>query len=116
MGLPPAGPSFYLNVLHPDFNFDAEEATDAVNRFDVHTKAVDSGVQGLRNVFSQIRQARVGERQPPSWRPDLMSKCRDIKGRTSSLVLFTLTYHHQTNCHITQRWRDYPGRRLIFPV
>jgi sorting nexin-9/18/33 len=51
-------------VFHPDFNFDAEEATEAVNRFDVHTKAVDTGVQGLRNVFSQIRQARVGEKQP----------------------------------------------------
>ncbi|KAI0294422.1 hypothetical protein BC826DRAFT_1012266 [Russula brevipes] len=48
LSLPPAGPSFYLNVLHPDFNFDAEEATEAVNRFD-----------GLRNVFTQIRQARV---------------------------------------------------------
>ncbi|KAI0002165.1 hypothetical protein BJV74DRAFT_817412 [Russula compacta] len=59
LSLPPAGPSFYLNVLHPDFNFDAEEATEAVNRFDVHTKAVDTGVQGLRSVFTQIRQARV---------------------------------------------------------
>lgn len=51
-------------MLHPDFNFDTEEATEAVNRFDVHTKAVDTGVQGLRNVFPQIRQARVGEEQP----------------------------------------------------
>ena len=50
-------------MLHPDFNFDTEEATEAVNRFDVHTKAVDTGVQGLRNVFPQIRQARVGEEQ-----------------------------------------------------
>jgi sorting nexin-9/18/33 len=50
-------------VLHPDFNFDADEATEAVNRFDVHTKAVDTGVQGLRDVFPQIRQARVGEEQ-----------------------------------------------------
>ena len=50
-------------MLHPDFNFDAEEATEAVNRFDIHTKAVDTGVQGLRNVFPQIRQARVGEEQ-----------------------------------------------------
>lgn len=65
LNLPPAGPSFYLNVLHPDFNFDAEEATEGVNRFDVHTKAVDTGVQGLRSVFTQIRQARVGEEQSP---------------------------------------------------
>jgi sorting nexin-9/18/33 len=61
LGVAPAGPSFYANVFHPDFNFDAEEATETVNRFDVHTKAVDAGVQGLRNVFSQVRQARVGE-------------------------------------------------------
>ncbi|KAH9956493.1 hypothetical protein BC827DRAFT_1230696 [Russula dissimulans] len=59
LALPPAGPSFYLNVLHPDFNFDGEEAEEAVGRFDVHTRAVDTGVQGLRNVFPQIRQARV---------------------------------------------------------
>ena len=51
-------------MFHPDFNFDSEEATEAVNRFDVHTKAVDTGVQGLRNVFAQFRQARVGEEQP----------------------------------------------------
>ena len=55
--LPPTGPSFYLinNVLHPDSNFDAEEATDDVY---ILTKVVDSGLQGLRNVFTQIRQAR----------------------------------------------------------
>jgi len=50
-------------VLHSDFNIDAEEATEAVNRFDVHTMAVSTGVQGLRNIFPQIRQARVGEQQ-----------------------------------------------------
>ena len=70
LALPPAGPSFYLNVLHFDFNFDAEEATEAVNRFDVHTKAVDTGVQGLRNVFTQVRQARVGE-EPVTYRPEM---------------------------------------------
>lgn len=73
LGLPPAGPSFYLNVLHPDFNFDTEEATEAINRFDVHTRAVDTGVQGLRNVFPQVRQARVGEEQSCMvlvWKPD----------------------------------------------
>ncbi|KAI9441676.1 hypothetical protein H4582DRAFT_1934194 [Lactarius indigo] len=59
VGLPPAGPSFYANVFHPDFNFDPEEAAETVNRFEVHTRAVDTGVQGLRNVFTQIRQARV---------------------------------------------------------
>jgi sorting nexin-9/18/33 len=57
-------------VLHHDFNFDAEEATEAVNRFDVHTKAVDTGVQGLRNVFTQVRQARVGE-QPVTYKSEM---------------------------------------------
>ena len=63
-------------MLHPDFNFDTEEATEAANRFDIHTKAVDTGVQGLRNVFPQIRQARVGEEQSPiglAWNPDHMN-------------------------------------------
>ncbi|KAI0261246.1 hypothetical protein BC834DRAFT_830596 [Gloeopeniophorella convolvens] len=59
LGLPPAGPTFYANVFHPDFNFDPEEATEAVDRFDVHTRAIDTGVQGLRNVFVQTRQARL---------------------------------------------------------
>ena len=64
-------------MLHSDFNFDTEEATEATNRFDVHTKAVDTGVQGLRNVFPQIRQARVGEQQPPiglAWNPDPINR------------------------------------------
>ncbi|TFY81957.1 hypothetical protein EWM64_g2053 [Hericium alpestre] len=60
LALPPAGPSFYANVFHPAFNFDAEDAAEAVDRFEAHTKAVDVGVQGLRNIFGEIRQARVG--------------------------------------------------------
>lgn len=60
LALPPAGPSFYANVFHPAFNLDAEEAGEAVERFETHTKAVGLGIQGLRNVFGQIRQARVG--------------------------------------------------------
>ena len=30
MSIPPAGPSFYANVYHPDFNFDPEEAAETV--------------------------------------------------------------------------------------
>jgi sorting nexin-9/18/33 len=40
LALPPAGPSFYPHVFHPTFNLDAEEAKEAVGRFDTHTKAV----------------------------------------------------------------------------
>ncbi|KAF8270474.1 hypothetical protein EI94DRAFT_1777873 [Lactarius quietus] len=59
VGLPSAGPAFYANVFHPDFNFDPEEAAETINRFETHARAVDTGVQGLRNVFTQFRQARV---------------------------------------------------------
>jgi sorting nexin-9/18/33 len=58
--IPPAGASFYSQVFHPAFNLDAEDAEDAVDRFDNHTRAVGKGVQGLRNIFSRIREARVG--------------------------------------------------------
>ena len=83
-------------MLHPDFNFDTEEATEAVNRFEVHTKAVDAGVQGLRNLFPQIRQARVGEEQPhivltrnsDPHEPEL----RNVKGGAPPIILFALTY------------------------
>jgi hypothetical protein len=82
-------------VLHPDFNFDTEEATEAANRFDIHTKAVDTGVQGLRNVFPQIRQARVGEKQSPiglAWNPDPKLNLRNVKGGAPPFVLFALAY------------------------
>ena len=59
--MPPAGAAFYARVFHPAFNVDAEEAEDTVQRFDQHTKAVGQGVQGLRNIFGHVREARVGE-------------------------------------------------------
>jgi hypothetical protein len=40
---------------------DAEEATETVDRFDNHIRAVGKGIQGLRNIFGQVREARVGE-------------------------------------------------------
>ena len=60
LNLPPAGPLFYAHVFHPAYNLDPEELAETANRFANHTRAVGKGVQGLRNIFSQIRQARVG--------------------------------------------------------
>ena len=40
---------------------DAEEAIETVERFDNHIRAVGKGVQGLRNIFGQVREARVGK-------------------------------------------------------
>ena len=60
MSLPPKGPSFYAQIYHPAFNVDADDATDAIDRFVSHTKAVGKGVQGLRNIFGRVREARVG--------------------------------------------------------
>jgi hypothetical protein len=34
--MPPAGPPLYSRVFHPAFNLDAEDASDAVDRFDNH--------------------------------------------------------------------------------
>ncbi|KAJ7598847.1 hypothetical protein C8J56DRAFT_915178 [Mycena floridula] len=59
LSLPAAGPSFYARVFHPAFNLDLEDAEEAVVRFSTHTKAVGKGVQGLRNIFGRVRQARI---------------------------------------------------------
>ncbi|KAI4522466.1 hypothetical protein K525DRAFT_255594 [Schizophyllum commune Loenen D] len=59
LSVPPAGPSFYARVFHPAFNVDAEDAAEAVERFDTHTRAVGKGVQALRNIFGRVREARV---------------------------------------------------------
>ena len=61
LSLPPKGPSFFANVYHPAFNVDAEDASEAIDRFVSHTKAVGKGVQGLRNIFGQVREARIGK-------------------------------------------------------
>lgn len=60
LSMPAAGPTFYARVYHPAFNLDAEDAEDAVNHFATHTKAVGKGVQGLRNIFGRVREARTG--------------------------------------------------------
>ena len=56
----PAGPSFYAHVLHPAFNLDSDDATEAVDRFVEHTRAVGKGVQGLRSTFGKVREASIG--------------------------------------------------------
>jgi sorting nexin-9/18/33 len=59
LSLPPAGPAFYAHVYHPAFNLDLEDTEDAIARFTTHTRGVGKGVQGLRSVFAQVRQARA---------------------------------------------------------
>ncbi|KAJ7185508.1 hypothetical protein C8R46DRAFT_982143 [Mycena filopes] len=59
LAMPAAGPAFYAHVFHPEFNVDAEDASEAVDRFDTHTRAIGKGVQGLRNIFGRVREARV---------------------------------------------------------
>jgi sorting nexin-9/18/33 len=60
LSLPPAGPSFYARVYHPAFNLDSEDAAEAVDRFETHTRALGKGVQGLRSIFTRVREARLG--------------------------------------------------------
>ncbi|KAH9940322.1 PX-domain-containing protein [Amylocystis lapponica] len=59
LSLPAKGPSFFAHVYHPAFNLDAEDAAEAGERFVGHTRAVGKGVQGLRNIFGTVREARV---------------------------------------------------------
>ncbi|KAF7795635.1 hypothetical protein EIP86_006800 [Pleurotus ostreatoroseus] len=59
LAMPPAGPSFYAHVFHPAFNLDADDATEAVDRFVEHARAVGKGVQGLRSTFGKVREASV---------------------------------------------------------
>ncbi|KAF8221076.1 hypothetical protein L208DRAFT_1447540 [Tricholoma matsutake] len=59
LAMPAAGPAFYARVFHPAYNIDVEDAEDALDRFDTHTKAVGRGVQDLRNIFGRVREARV---------------------------------------------------------
>ncbi|EGO03823.1 hypothetical protein SERLA73DRAFT_102119 [Serpula lacrymans var. lacrymans S7.3] len=59
LALPAAGPSFFARVFHPAFNVDAEDAAETVNRFDGHLRSVGKGVQGLRNIFGRVREARL---------------------------------------------------------
>ncbi len=61
LSLPAAGPSFYAQVYHPHFNVDTEDATDTIERFSGHVKAVGRGVQDLRGVYAKVRDARLGE-------------------------------------------------------
>ncbi|KZT01051.1 uncharacterized protein LAESUDRAFT_739345 [Laetiporus sulphureus 93-53] len=59
LALPPKGPTFYAQIYHPAFNVDAEDASEAVERFVQHTRAVGKGVQWLRGIFGKVREARV---------------------------------------------------------
>lgn len=59
--MPPAGPSFYAHIFHPAFNLDMDDTIETTDKFANHTRAVGKGVQGLRNVFGQLRQARIGK-------------------------------------------------------
>ncbi|KAF8155604.1 hypothetical protein B0H34DRAFT_659740 [Crassisporium funariophilum] len=59
LSMPAAGPAFYARIYHPAFNVDLDDADEAINSFQTHTRAVGKGVQGLRSVFGKIREARI---------------------------------------------------------
>lgn len=80
LSLPPKGPSFYAQIYHPAFNVDADDATDAIDRFVGHTKAVGKGVQGLRNTFGRVREARIGQLPLSGMRPTAHGCHRDVQG------------------------------------
>lgn len=60
LNAPPAGAKFYARVFHPMFNLDMEEATQMVDRFERHVKAVDKGIQNMRSIYEKLRNSRLG--------------------------------------------------------
>ncbi|KAG6377448.1 hypothetical protein JVT61DRAFT_15253 [Boletus reticuloceps] len=54
-----AGPSFFAHVFHPAFNFDIQDASEVIEKFNNHVRAVGKGVQGLRSTFNRVREARI---------------------------------------------------------
>lgn len=77
-----AGPSFFAHVFHPAFNFDIQDASETIEKFDNHVRAVGKGVQGLRNTFSRVREARIGKR-PHFFKYSSVTNIvvyRDVKG------------------------------------
>jgi len=57
--MPVAGPSFFAHVFHPAFNIDVYDAVEVIDMFNKHIRAVGRGIQGLRNVFGQVRDTRL---------------------------------------------------------
>jgi hypothetical protein len=74
-----------------------EEAEETVERFSTHTRAVSKGVQDLRNVFGQIRQARIGQSLWTSLCPfRLCGYPRNVQGRKAVIVLIIVIDHWET--------------------
>jgi hypothetical protein len=55
---------FYAHVFHPEFNLDADDCLEVVDRFERHVREVDTRVDGLRTVMGQFREARNSKQVP----------------------------------------------------
>ena len=104
MSMPAAGLAFYARVYHPAFNLDLEDAEDTLHCFQAHTKAVGKGIQRLRTVFGRVRESRIGSflsLHSSSSKNSSMFNHRNVKSRTSPLVLPSLLNHFKTfNIHV----------------
>ncbi|EKM76773.1 hypothetical protein AGABI1DRAFT_78208 [Agaricus bisporus var. burnettii JB137-S8] len=50
---------FYSEIYHPAFNIDFEDASIASSTFSTHIRAVSRSVQGLRSMFTKVRESRL---------------------------------------------------------
>ncbi|KAF8597785.1 hypothetical protein BDV93DRAFT_479145 [Ceratobasidium sp. AG-I] len=94
----PAGPVFYAHVFHPEFNLDADDCLEVVNRFERHVRGVDTRIDVLRAVMGQFRETR-----------NAMSKAQ----RNLSLAFLSLITEgqdsHQTSAEEDDSIHEAPG-------
>lgn len=89
-------------MYHPAFNLDAEDATEAVNRFERHLKAMDGSVEGVRSIFEKVRNARLGMVQLLSL-IYVLTPSRDVNLPTTTVLWTSVFDYLYAHC----RWYDY---------
>lgn len=108
LSMRPAGPSFFAHVFHPAFNIDIQDASHTIEKFNNHVRAVGKGVQGLRNTFNRVREARIGRYSHWFEYTSLtnIDAFRDVQSRAPAFLLPPVPYHCEAIVISTSSWRS----------
>lgn len=93
-------------MFHPPFNIDAEDCAATGERFANHARAVDKGVQQLRDVFGRVRATRNGQLYVHPQllvRPTKDRQFRDVKRRAFDVVFAFVDDHRKPLCERSNR-------------